>query len=141
MAVARYNTIQRKLIMAVIEKNRGRHITAEEVLLALVQEGRPVAKATIYRHFYRLVEEGVLIKYSPVDGASACYQYADTQEKLLANYHIKCERCGKLFHLDCSFLDQISDHFSEHHKFDLNRFKTVFYGVCSECRKKNRDEK
>ena len=141
MAAIRYNTTQRELIMAVIEKNRGRHITAEDVLIALVREGSPVAKATIYRHFERLEKEGLLIKYSPVDGASACYQYAETTGNLLSNYHMKCECCEKLFHLDCSFLDQISDHFREHHKFDLNRFKTVFYGTCSECTEKNKDEK
>lgn len=141
MAVVRYNTNQRKLILAVIERNSDRHITADDVHLALIHEGHPVGKATIYRHFERLEKDGILIKYSPVDGASSCYQYAPSSGKEPVHYHMKCERCGKLFHLDCSFLDQISDHFSEHHKFDLNRFKTVFYGVCSECRKKNRDEK
>lgn len=141
MAAVRYNTNQRKLILAVVEKNRDRHITADEVHLTLVQEGHPVGKATIYRYFERLEEDGVLIKYTPIDGASACYQYAETLAKEPLHYHMKCERCGKLFHLDCSFLDQISDHFSEHHKFDLNRFKTVFYGTCSDCRKKNKNEK
>lgn len=141
MPAVRYNTNQRKLILAVVERNRDRHITADDVHLALVQEGHPVGKATIYRYFERLEEEGVLIKYSPVDGASACYQYAGISAKEAVHYHMKCERCGKLFHLDCRFLDQISDHFSEHHKFDLNRFKTVFYGTCSDCRKKNKNEK
>lgn len=141
MAAVRYNTSQRKLILAVIEKNSDRHITADDVHLALLHEGHPVGKATIYRHFERLEKEGLLIKYAPVDGASACYQYAPASGKELLHYHMKCERCGKLFHLDCSFLNQISDHFSEHHKFELNKFKTVFYGICSECRKKNENEK
>ncbi|MCE5182927.1 MAG: Peroxide operon regulator [Synergistaceae bacterium] len=141
MTEVRYNTNQRKLILAVIERNSDRHITADDVHLALIHEGHPVGKATIYRHFERLEKEGFLIKYSSVDGASACYQYAEPSGKESLHYHMKCERCGKLFHLDCSFLDQISAHFSEHHKFDLNRFKTVFYGICSECRKKDIDEK
>lgn len=141
MSVVRYNTKQRKLILAVIERNSDRHITADDVYLSLIHENNPVGKATIYRHFERLEREGILIKYSSVDGASACYQHAPPSGKKSVHYHMKCEQCGKLFHLDCSFLNQISDHFSEHHKFDLNSLKTVFYGICSECRKKNKDEK
>ena len=57
MSAVRYNTNQRKLILAVIERNRGRHITAEEVHLELIREGSPVGKATVYRHFERLEKE------------------------------------------------------------------------------------
>ena len=138
MSAVRYNTNQRKLILAVIERNRGRHITAEEVHLELIREGSPVGKATVYRHFERLEKEGLLIRYAPVEGA--CWEYAGEPGEVPAHYHMKCESCGKLFCLDCTFLDTISNHFSEHHKFDLNRFRTVFYGICSECRGKDKDE-
>jgi Fur family ferric uptake transcriptional regulator len=60
MSAVRYNTNQRKLILAVIERNRGRHITAEEVHLELIRAGSPVGKATVYRHFERLEKEGML---------------------------------------------------------------------------------
>lgn len=140
MSAVRYNTNQRKLILAVIERNRGRHITAEEVHLVLIRAGSPVGKATVYRHFERLEKEGLLIRYAPVEGAGACWEYAGEPGEVPAHYHMKCESCGKLFCLDCTFLDTISNHFSEHHKFDLNRFRTVFYGICSECRGKDKDE-
>ncbi|HAH70047.1 MAG TPA: transcriptional repressor [Synergistaceae bacterium] len=140
MSAVRYNTNQRKLILAVIERNRGRHITAEEVHLELIRAGSPVGKATVYRHFERLEKEGLLIRYAPVEGAGACWEYAGEPGEVPAHYHMKCESCGKLFCLDCTFLDTISNHFSEHHKFDLNRFRTVFYGICSECRGKDKDE-
>ena len=140
MSAVRYNTNQWKLILAVIERNRGRHITAEEVHLELIREGSPVGKATVYRHFERLEKEGLLIRYAPVEGAGACWEYAGEPGEVPAHYHMKCESCGKLFCLDCTFLDTISNHFSEHHKFDLNRFRTVFYGICSECRGKDKDE-
>ena len=140
MSAVRYNTNQRKLIVAVIERNRGRQITAEEVHLELIREGSPVGKATVYRHFERLEKEGLLIRYAPVEGAGACWEYAGEPGEVPAHYHMKCESCGKLFCLDCTFLDTISNHFSEHHKFVLNRFRTVFFGICSECRGKDKDE-
>lgn len=109
--------------------------------MELLREGRPVGKATVYRHFEKFEKEGLLIKYAPVDGGSACYQYSGALGGAPLHYHMKCDKCGKLFYLDCSFLDQVSDHFRDHHGFDLNRLKTVFYGTCSECRKKVKNEK
>lgn len=137
MHVARYNTNQRKLILDFIEKNTGRHITVDDVLYALKQDGYTVGKATIYRYFDCMVNEGLLRKYSPVDGASSCYEYVGHSDELSGCYHLKCVDCGRLSHLECRFLDEISAHMSEFHNFILNNSKTIFYGTCSECVKKN----
>ncbi len=141
MANNRYKTNQRKLILDFIIKNRDRHVTADDVLFALKQEGYAVGKATIYRYFDCLVKEGTLRRYSPVDGASACYEYTEQPDECSGHYHMKCDACGMLFHLECSFLDEISAHICEYHDFKLNKSKTVFYGTCSECNKKNNGEK
>ncbi|MBQ2313937.1 MAG: hypothetical protein II187_03455, partial [Treponema sp.] len=41
--------------------------------------------------------------------------------------------CGKLFHLECRELEDIQRHLAAGHGFALNPFRTVFYGLCSEC--------
>jgi Fur family ferric uptake transcriptional regulator len=141
MANIRYKTNQRKLILDFIIENKGRHVTADDVLFALRRKGYAIGKATIYRYFDCLVEEGTLRRYSPIDGASACYEYAGDPEECGSHYHMKCELCGCLFHTECNFLDEISAHMSEHHGFKLDKSKTVFYGICHECSKKNDGEK
>ncbi len=129
-----YETEPRKLIREYISKTKGAHLTADDVFDALKKEGFRVGKATIYRYFEKLAEEGTLRKYSPVDGSSACYEYVGSSESCKNHYHLKCDVCGSLFHLECSLLDKISEHIEEEHDFEINKFKTVFYGTCALCR-------
>ena len=51
-------------------------------------------------------------------------------------YHCKCEKCGKLIHLQCEEVESLKQHMMEHHNFEMDALRTVFYGICSECRKK-----
>jgi len=44
-----------------------------------------------------------------------------------------CECCGRLFHLDCSQLEALSEHIREHHGFLLDYKNTILYGVCAAC--------
>jgi ABC-type Zn uptake system ZnuABC Zn-binding protein ZnuA len=52
-----------------------------------------------------------------------------------ACYHCKCEKCGKLIHLQCDEVENLRKHMMEHHSFEMNPVRTVFYGICSDCRK------
>jgi Fur family ferric uptake transcriptional regulator len=47
---------------------------------------------------------------------------------------LKCNVCGRLIHVECSELSKISLHIEEHHGFVLDPSKTVFYGICENCR-------
>lgn len=134
-----YETGPRKLIREYISGRKGAHLTADDVFDALKGDGVRIGKATIYRYFEKLAEEGVLRKYSSVDGSSACYEYVGDSESCRNHYHMKCDVCGSLFHLECSLLDKISEHIEEEHDFEINKFKTVFYGRCSLCRKAQRE--
>ncbi len=137
-----YATEPRKLILEYIKQTQGRHITADDVLFALSGDGCRIGKATIYRYFEKLTEQGVIRKYAPVDGLSACYEYVGESACCKNHYHMKCDVCGSLFHLECHLLDEISEHIDAQHDFKINKFKTVFYGICADCRaKKERDNK
>jgi len=140
MSGGRYKTNQRKIILNYVMRNKDRHLTADDVLFALRREGNAIGKATIYRYFDCLVEEGILRRYSPIDGASACYEYSGDADECRSHYHMKCEICGSLFHTECNFLDDIAAHMNEHHGFKLDKGKTVFYGICSECERKNKGD-
>ena len=67
---------------------------------------------------------------------SACFEYVgqDSHAPGEACFHLKCEKCGKLLHLHCEELDHIGGHLFEEHGFKLDPLRTVFYGVCEECR-------
>ena len=76
-------------------------------------------------------------KYN-VDGtSSACFEYiGDHGEEHENCYHCKCEKCGKLIHLQCNEVEILKQHMQQHHDFQMDPHRTVFYGICGECSKK-----
>ncbi len=134
-----YNTRQKDNIIRSIEGFGGRHFTASDLVSRVNSEGSSVGQATIYRMIERMVENGELRKYV-VDGTTAaCYQLAEKSHKKSCNehFHLKCESCGKLIHVECEELNKISSHMNEDHGFLIDSSKTVFYGICRECKMKN----
>lgn len=133
MSEVKYNTNQRRLILDFLEENSGRHVTADDALFALKARGCPVGKATIYRFFDKLAKEGKLLKYSAVDGAGACYEYNAGHAQCSGHYHLKCDGCGALLHLECSSVAKLYEHMRGEHGFQVDNRQTVFYGKCSAC--------
>ena len=75
-------------------------------------------------------------KYVIGDGASACYQYCGDDENRHLHHHLKCTGCGKLFHVECTYLNEIMKHVEQQHHFVVDFSKTVLYGLCDTCKNK-----
>ena len=102
----------------------------------LKTQGASIGQSTVYRQLESLVDEGILAKYI-IDGNSpACFEYvgADSHKTGDVCYHCKCENCGRLIHLHCDELDQLQAHLLSTHQFKLNPMRTVFYGLCEQCK-------
>jgi len=80
-----------------------------------------------------LVENGIIRKYVAEEGKSACFQYISPDGDCHNHYHFKCSKCGKLYHISCSMMNEISSHVLKEHGFVIDASKTVFYGECKEC--------
>ena len=131
-----YNTKQRDKIAHCLGAFGDRHFTAADVAARLAAEGYTVGQATVDRFLERLAQKGALRKYV-VDGTTAaCYQNNDreTREDCHEHFHLKCEKCGRLIHVECRELAKIASHMEEGHGFVIDRKKTVFYGLCEGCR-------
>ncbi len=126
-----YKTKQSALILEYIRQNSDRHLTAEEISDGLKNE---VGKTTVYRNLDRLCSQGVVRKYLLTDGKSSCYQYIDCDGSD-SHFHLKCLKCGRLFHLECEHLSDIDEHIKAFHDFRVDTSRTVFYGICGQCEK------
>ena len=135
-----YQTKQKACLLAYLEEHAHEHVTAGELVQALVQHGTPVGAATVYRQLERLEKEGLVRRYSLDDRGGACWQYAGEEAASGAchdHFHLKCTSCGTLFHLDCGHLREIASHVAEEHGFVIDPARTVFYGVCKDCTAKS----
>lgn len=137
---AGYKTKQRQAILDYLMENKEKHVTAASISEHLALDGTRVGTTTIYRHLDKLLEQGLVRKYT-VDGTtSACFQFADKDEQCREHFHLKCEKCGKLIHLNCSRVKALCDHIFDEHGFEMDFFRTVFYGVCGDCRNHQTEE-
>ncbi|MBQ8161518.1 MAG: transcriptional repressor [Clostridia bacterium] len=133
-AKAGYQTRAREDILAYLKTTPGIHHTATELKEHFDAEGHPIGTATIYRQLERYVDEGYIQKYFIGIGDSACYAYESPCDGGSIHFHMKCDGCGKLIHLDCDEMKDMQSHLLEHHGFQWNPAKTVFYGLCDRCR-------
>ncbi len=127
-----YNTKQREAILSYFRAHPEKHVTAADVIAYLEGAGNRVGVATVYRTIDALCESGVLRKFLIDESSSACYQLADG-ERCHAHFHLKCNVCGKLFHIEDAYLASLADKLAAEHDFELDSSKTVFYGSCRSC--------
>ncbi|MBP5578516.1 MAG: transcriptional repressor [Ruminococcus sp.] len=132
-----YNTKQKEKLLEYLMKNKEKHTNVQEISAYLSAEGSSVGVATIYRQLDRLVEQGLVRKYAFDGKTCACYQYIENEEQCRSHFHLKCLGCGRLIHLDCEHLADITRHIEEEHDFSIDYSQTVFYGRCSDCRGKD----
>lgn len=135
-----YQTAQSRRILTLLQENKERHLTAEEVYLLLKEKGETVGQTTVYRHLEKLCAEGVVRKFAGADGGGACFQLAENGTVCKAHYHLKCTACGALFHAECDFLDELSNHIRADHGFLIDGGRTVLYGLCADCVKKEKQK-
>lgn len=127
-----YHTKQRDVIEEYLERSGGAHFTLDDAAEALRREG--VGRTTVYRYLERLAAENRVRKILSGERA-VCYQYAKEPEECHVHFHLICTDCGKLVHLKCDHLREVSGHLEEEHHFSVDMEKTQFYGLCAECRK------
>ena len=125
-----YNTRGLSRVLECLKEADGKHMTAEEIASHIESKGAHIGTATVYRNLDKLLARGEIARYQG-DG-SACY--CIEKEHCHAQIHLVCSGCGRLLHLECGRVDDLSDHIAKEHGFALDRRRTVLYGLCNECR-------
>lgn len=128
-----YETRQGKLIKDFLKKSSEKHYSADEVYFELKSAGESIGKTTVYRQLEKLADEGSVKKFSSGINSACCYQFFG-DGCCHNHYHLKCSKCGKLFHLECEFINELSEHIYKEHGFKIDDSKMIFYGLCKECR-------
>lgn len=126
-----YRTKQRQAILNFLRDSGNQHLSAEDIVVHLKAAGNPVGKATVYRYLDKLIDQGLVRKYLMAEGGAACFQYLE--ECTPSCHHLKCTDCGKLIHLECSYLNDLKGHLEKRHHFLMDDAMTLLYGRCEQC--------
>lgn len=131
-----YATASRKRILDFLKQSSDRTVTAAEIGSYLKENDSEVNITTIYRYLDKLEREGTVLKYVAEKGNQAVYQYVEIGHRCEEHLHLKCMECGRIIHLECSFMEEIAEHIEKDHGFLLQCKNSILYGTCEECRKK-----
>lgn len=73
-----------------------------------------------------MVEEGILRKYIIDNSSSACFEYVNHKDCCNMHFHLKCEVCDQLTHIDCDNILKMTKHLMKHHYFQLIYIRLFF---------------
>ena len=132
-----YRTKSSVAVRELLESSRGAHLTAEDIFRNLTQKGISMGLTTVYRQLEKLTEEGVVRN---IYGDKQGYCYQAVAQSCQVHYHMVCTDCGKLLHLDCDKAGNLFSHITEQHGFRIDPGRTVLYGLCSGCHRKNKQK-
>ena len=122
-----YETKQKDIISNCIKDHK--EFTINEIYDEL--KGK-VGLTTIYRKVDSLVENNKVKKYIGKDNVTY-YQYLCDCDKS-NHFYLKCDKCGNLEHVDCDCINELSEHISKNHEFELNKQNIVINGLCKNCK-------
>lgn len=134
-----YQTKQKKLIYDFFLKNPHRQFSAKEVF-DCVKSQAEIGESTVYRLIKRLTDDGDIRRFNGKNVKSVVYQFADKGDHCHEHFHLKCENCGELIHLDCGLVKEFEKHLGINHGFSIDHLKTVVYGICGACDKKHKEK-
>lgn len=126
-----YSTKQQQAVLRCLESRESEALSAQELAEELRREGFSVGLATIYRQLERLEEAGVVHKVNTESGAF--YLYCSHGEGRRDCFLLKCQRCGRIRHLDCDHLKDLYEHLETAHHFRIDPRRTLFTGLCEKC--------
>ena len=139
--MAEYVTEQKKILQRILEENKDRAYTVDELVCIMKDAygNDAPGKSTVYRLMTHLSEEGKVKKFSRPDTRKAAYQII-MGEHCDCHLHMKCMDCGKLLHLDEEISDKLLCAVMSNSDFSINEEATVLFGKCGNCKKDKNGE-
>lgn len=131
-----YRTKQKEELLDYLKTVPDRHITVAQICEHFRAVHHNIGTTTVYRQLEKLVDEGLVNKYVIDSNSPACFEFIDRGHRCANElcFHCKCERCGRLIHLECDDLKDVMAHVLKEHGFQVDPRRTVYYGLCEECR-------
>ncbi|MGS0764113.1 Fur family transcriptional regulator [Syntrophomonas curvata] len=125
-------TGQRSAILEVMMDNRGKHLSAEEVLAEARKIVPNIGIATVYRTLEKLASIEILYKTWFDEG---CYRYELSDEGIHQHHHVICLECGRITELKDDILSILEQQL-ENQGYQVIDHELKFYAYCPSCLRK-----
>ena len=131
-------TSQRTAILKVLLNTPDEHLTAEEIYGLVKQDWPDIGLATVYRNI-QLLSDMHLIDKLNLDDGYVRYEISDVdQASHHHHHHLICSECGRVFAFEEDLLDVLEEKIMATTGFRVSDHEVKFFGVCRECREKEK---
>ena len=121
-----YKTKQKENILNLLKNNNEKTLSAIEIIRLL---NLKVSKATIYRQLDSLFRKNIINRY--YNESTNRYEYSySIDEKCSYHLHLKCNKCGMIYHLN----DKITRSITSDLNFNIDFNNSLIYGICQKCK-------
>lgn len=123
-------TLPRLKILSILEDNRERHMSAEDVYKALLDAGEEVGLATVYRVLTQF-ESAELVSRHHFEGGNSVFELNEGQH----HDHIMCVKCGRVDEFIDEVIEQRQKDIASRAGFEMTNHSLYIYGICPDCKK------
>ena len=128
-----YRTEQRRRLMGFLQSNPDRQFSAQQIAANL--PAPEISLSAIYRNLSALESAGLISRFVKEGSREVYYQYTQA-EPCRNRIHLICTKCGKTLHAEPDMADRLQSDAFTSADFEIDRGKTVLYGLCKDCRSK-----
>ena len=115
-------THPRKRILELLEKQRNKHLTADDIYRRLVEAGEEIGLATVYRVLNQFESSGLVVKHN-FESGQAFYEL-DSGEH---HDHMVCVETGKVIEFVSEEIEAAQKKIADAHGYDIEDHSLVIY--------------
>ena len=118
-------TLPRMKILEVFQRTARRHMTAEDVYKALLNEGADIGLATVYRVLMQFEQAGLLTR-SNFESGKSVFELNEGQH----HDHLVCLSCGRVEEFFDAEIEQRQRAIAQQRGFELHDHALALYAHC-----------
>ena len=133
-------TVPRQTILNVLSKT-SKHLSAEDVYIAVHRIYPNVGLTTVYRTLELLVQMGLVFKFDFGDGR-ARYELSEGSKGIRHHHHLVCTSCARVIDYtdfiddEVELLQRTEKGLSKKYNFKITNHLIQFHGLCDKCKNK-----
>ena len=121
-------TLPRLKILKFLEDINHRHMSAEDVYKAMLEQGEDIGLATIYRVLTQFESAGLVTRHH-FEGGHSVFELDQGHH----HDHILCVKCGKVDEFVDETIEERQRMIAKDKGYDITDHSLYIYGICSDC--------
>lgn len=121
-------TLPRLKILDMLESEKNRHLSAEDMYKALLDDGEEIGLATVYRVLTQFETAGLVNRHH-FEGGNSVFELNQGEH----HDHILCVKCGRVDEFFDEIIEERQTMIAKKMGYKMTDHSLYVYGICSAC--------